>query len=175
MADGSIRPDTVQAQYIAYMADLGNMGARYSTSQAFYMSVVSGLVGIFAFVAKDGALSGHVAFVTVAVLAVIALICWAWWSTLSFYHDSFAAKLAVLKKMEEAATLFPIFKTEWAELSRNAVNAPATARSTDAQHRRSKELVNTERLVPAVIGGFAAIGALLVIIVVWVLPVTHAR
>ena len=61
MADNSIKPEILQAQYTDYMTDVGNIGTRYSTSQAFYMSVVSALVGVFAYVAKDGVFRGHAA------------------------------------------------------------------------------------------------------------------
>ena len=111
MADNAVAPDTLLAQYNAYMADLGNIGSRYSTSQTFYMSVVTGLVAVIAF-AKDSPFSGYGKLITLAVLVFLALLCLAWWKTLSFYHDHFAAKLAVLKKMEGQGTLFPIFHEE---------------------------------------------------------------
>jgi len=141
MADGAVTPETVLAQYNAYMADLGNVGSRYSTSQTFYMSVVSGLVAVVTF-AKDSPFSEHSALITAAVLFFLGLICLAWWKTLAFYHDHFAAKLAVLKQMEERGTLFPIFHHEWDIL----------------QAKKANQLIATERTVPLIVGIAAVIG-----------------
>ena len=142
----AVTPEALQAQYNAYMADLGRVGSRYSTSQTFYMSVVTGLVAVVTF-AKDSPFSGHVNLITASVLFFLGLICFAWWKTLSFYHDHFAAKLAVLKKMEGQGTLFPIFHEEWDIL----------------QAKKTNQLIATERLVPLIVGIAAFIGGIAVI------------
>ena len=146
MADDAVTPETLVAQYNAYVADLGTVGSRYSTSQTFYMSVVTGLVAVVAFV-KDSPFSGHRNLITAAVLFFLALVCFAWWKTLSFYHDHFAAKLAVLKKMEERGTLFRIFHEEWNIL----------------QAKKTNELIDTERMVPLIVGIAAVIVGIAVI------------
>ena len=146
MADDAVTPETLVAQYNAYVADLGTVGSRYSTSQTFYMSVVTGLVAVVTF-AKDSPFSGHVNLITASVLFFLGLICFAWWKTLSFYHDHFAAKLAVLKKMEGQGTLFPIFHEEWDIL----------------QAKKTNQLIATERLVPLIVGIAALIGGIAVI------------
>jgi hypothetical protein len=138
-----VSPDTLLEQYKAYMGDLGNIGSRYATSQTFYMSVVSGLIAVVAFAAKETPFSKHAALITAVVLAFIALICLEWWRTLTFYGLNFGAKFAVLKKMEEQG-LYPIFTEEWNEL----------------QNRKSTQLVTTERTVPVIVGVAAALGTI---------------
>lgn len=146
MADHAVTPETLVAQYNAYMADLGNVGSRYSTSQTFYMSVVTGLVAVVTF-AKDSQFSGHGNLITAGVLFFLALICFAWWKTLSFYHDHFAAKLAVLQKMEDQGSLFRIFHEEW-----NILHA-----------KKTNQLIATECLVPLIVGTAAVVGGVAVI------------
>ena len=142
----AVTPEALLAQYNAYVADLGRVGSRYSTSQTFYMSVVTGLVAVVTF-AKDSPFSGHVNLITASVLFFLGLICFVWWKTLSFYHDHFAAKLAVLKKMEDQGMLFPIFHEEWDIL----------------QAKKTNQLIATERLVPLIVGVAALIGGIAVI------------
>lgn len=151
MADGTVTPETLLAQYTAFIADVGSLGARYSTSQTFYMSVVSGLVAVIT-LAKDSLFSAHGALAAAAVFAFIALLCLAWWNTLAFYHNDFAAKLAVLKDMEQRGALYPIYQREWEELKKRA-------KEKNPNSDKPKELVNTERMVPLIVGVAAVIGA----------------
>jgi len=151
MADNPIAPEILLAQYTAFIADVGSLGARYSTSQTFYMSVISGLVAVVT-LAKDSLFSAHGMLAAAAVFAFIALLCLAWWNTLAFYHNNFAVKLAVLKSMEERGTLYPMYQQEWEE-------AKKRAKEKDPNSDKPKELVSTERMVPLIVGAAAVIGA----------------
>jgi hypothetical protein len=135
-------PDTLIEQYKAYVADVGNIGSRYTTAQSFYLSVVSALIGVVAFFAKDADALRRYAWVAAPVMCFIALICFVWWRTLSFYQKLFGAKFAVLKKMEATGGLFKVFEEEWAELVA----------------RGSPTLVQDEKWIPLIIGIAAVIG-----------------
>lgn len=141
--------DGILEQYKTYIADVGNIGSRYATGQTFYLSVVTALIAIVAFIEKDGApLQKYATFITPFILFFIALICYAWWQTLTYYFKLFGAKIAVLKEMEKKGALFPIYGEEWKELEK----------------RGSPSLMRHERLIPLILGLAAAIGC---IVLVW--------
>jgi hypothetical protein len=142
-------PDTLIEQYKAYLADVGNIGSRYTTAQSFYLSVVSALIGVVAFFAKDVDALRRYAWVAALVLGFIALICFVWWRTLSFYQALFGAKFAVLKKMEVAGGLYPVFEEEWTELKKKG----------------EPKLVRDEKWIPLIIGIAAVAGVLLLLLV----------
>jgi hypothetical protein len=142
-------PDTLIEQYKAYLADVGNIGSRYTTAQSFYLSVVSALIGVVAFFAKDVDALRRYAWVAALVLGFIALICFVWWRTLSFYQELFGAKFAVLKKMEVAGGLYQVFEEEWTELKK----------------RGEPKLVRDEKWIPLIIGIAAVAGVLLLLLV----------
>jgi hypothetical protein len=100
------------AQYQAYLGDLGNIGTRYATSNGFYLSVVTALLGILAYTTTNGAFASSQAYLAVAVPAFAILVCWIWSRTIAFYGNLFAAKFKVLREIEEAGQLFPVYKQE---------------------------------------------------------------
>jgi len=146
-------PAATLDQYKAYMTDVGNIGSRYTTAQTFYLSVVSALIGIVTFVAKDaGAFQKYLWAVTAFITFFTALLCYIWWRTLDFYSHLFKAKFTVLKKMETgSSTIYPIFTDEWAEL----------------ENSRSGTLIYHEKLIPILIGLAAVVAMLSVIRVVF--------
>jgi len=112
-------------QYKAHIGDLGNVGSRYATAQAFYVSVISTLIAILTtFIAifsikkmGDAKLVYRNAGVLTAsgcVLLFIAVICFLWYGTLDYYHDLFGAKIGLLQEMEKkhAQVLFQFFTEE---------------------------------------------------------------
>jgi hypothetical protein len=99
-------------QYKAYLGDLGNIGTRYTTSNGFYLSVVTALLGILAYTTTNGAFASSQAYLAVAVPAFAILVCWIWWRTIAFYHNLFAAKFKVLCEIENQGQLFPVYTRE---------------------------------------------------------------
>jgi hypothetical protein len=132
---------TLLEQYKAYIADLGNIGTRYTTAQSFYLSVVSALTGVVAFFAKDaGALQKYI-WVVALMMIFIALICYVWLRTLDFYEKLFQAKFAVLKSMEAASKgdLFNVYSDESNKLD-------------------GARLINHEKALPVIVGLAALVG-----------------
>ncbi len=132
-------PAATLDQYKAYMTDVGNIGSRYTTAQTFYLSVVSALIGIVTFVAKDaGAFQKYLWAVTAFITFFTALLCYIWWRTLDFYSHLFNG----------SSTIYPIFTDEWAEL----------------ENSRSGTLIYHEKLIPILIGLAAVVAAVLSVI-----------
>src|SRR6267154_3639780 len=100
-------------QYKAYLGDLGNIGTRYATSNGFYLSVVTALLGLLTYTAAGGAFMSSQPYVAVAIPAFANLVCWIWWRTVAYYDNLFAAKFKVLREMEEAGPFFPIYRQEY--------------------------------------------------------------
>jgi hypothetical protein len=99
-------------QYKTYLTDLGNIGTRYTTSNGFYLSVVTALLGILTYTATGGALMSSQPCLAVVVPAFAILVCWIWWRTVAFYRNLFAAKFKILREIEEAGHLFPAYTRE---------------------------------------------------------------
>ena len=104
-------------QYKAYLGDLGNIGTRYATSNGFYLSVVTALLGILTYTATSGAFGGSQAYLAVAVPAFAIVVCWIWWRSNAYYHNLFAAKFKVLCEIEEAGQFFPVYQREYKSIS----------------------------------------------------------
>jgi hypothetical protein len=47
-------------------ADLGNIGARYTTANGFYLSVITALLGVLALAKADGIFAGQKAYLGLA-------------------------------------------------------------------------------------------------------------
>lgn len=135
-------------QYKAYMADLGNLGARYSTAQSFYFTMVSALLGVVA-IKADAGLGKSLTPVFAVVMLFVAGICYVWRSTVLFYNGLFYRKFTVLKELEVKAHLYPAF-----------------AREDDITERDGKPLAiqpltEIQALVPLLIGAGALILAII--------------
>jgi hypothetical protein len=109
---------TYLEQYKTYIGDLGNIGTRYATSNGFYLSVVTALLGILAYTKAGEALVGSQAYLAVAVPLFAILVCWIWWRTVAFYGNLFRAKFEVLRAIEREGQLFHIYEREDQELKK---------------------------------------------------------
>jgi hypothetical protein len=112
MNDPQAPPATLLDQYKAYLSDLGGIGTRYATSNGFYLSVVTALLGILALTKGGEAFVGSQPYLAVAVPLFAILVCWIWWRTIAYYRNLFTAKFNVLREIEEAGQFFPIYKRE---------------------------------------------------------------
>jgi hypothetical protein len=86
--------------YKAYIGDLGNIGSRYATSNGFYLSVITALVGVLALSEGKKPLADMRAELVVGISLVAVVVCWIWHSTIEFYGKLFRAKFQVLGDME---------------------------------------------------------------------------
>jgi hypothetical protein len=120
-------------QYKAYLGDLGNIGTRYTTSNGFYLSVVTALLGILAYTTTNGAFASSQSYLAVTVPAFAMLVCWIWWRTIAYYHNLFTAKFKVLCEIENQGQLFPVYTSEYKFI---------------ADGRPPRSLLANDRLVP---------------------------
>ena len=120
-------------QYKAYLEDLGNIGTRYATSNGFYLSVVTALLGILAYTTAGGAFLSSQSYLAIAVPAFAIVVCLIWWRTIAYYDNLFAAKFKVLREIEEAGQFFPIYEREYKFIK---------------QGRRPHSMLGNDRLVP---------------------------
>jgi len=98
-------------QYKAYLTDVANIGTRYTTANAFYISIISALLAILALVKKGEALErvDILLYITVPIFAI--LLCFVWHDTIDFYGATFKMKFDVLQEMEQELP-FRIFQRE---------------------------------------------------------------
>jgi hypothetical protein len=104
---------TYLEQYKAYLGDLGNIGTRYATSNGFYLSVVTALLGILAYATAGGAFLPSQAYLAITVPAFAILVCLIWWKTIAYYDNLFAVKFKVLYEIEEKGQLLHIYAREY--------------------------------------------------------------
>ena len=90
----------VLEQYKSLVGDVGNVGVRYATANGFYLSVLTALMGVLAYVGTGKAID-EVPYPVVILVALFArIICWIWGKTIAFYGRLFLAKFSLLKKLE---------------------------------------------------------------------------
>jgi hypothetical protein len=101
-------PEYITEQYKAYLADIANLGTRYTTIQAFYVSIIAALLGVLSFKEADSprALMGTTVFL---VFGFIFLLCCLWFWTVWYFHDLFDLMFADLREMESSQRLYPLF------------------------------------------------------------------
>ena len=99
-------------QYKAYLQDLGNIGARFSTANGFFISVITALVGILAFTKTGEVLSDLKTIFRLAVPLFASLVCWIWSREIKFYQEIFRVKFQILREIEKDGGLFPAFAQE---------------------------------------------------------------
>jgi hypothetical protein len=104
-------------QYKAYLADLGNIGTRYTTANGFYVSIISALLAILALAKKGEALARIDVLLYLVVPIFACLLCMIWRDSMKSYSNLFKRKFEVLRKMEERLPFQP-FKLE-EELARS--------------------------------------------------------
>ena len=98
-------------QYKAYMQDLGNIGTRYTTSNTFFFTVISALIGIITLFKSSDATHMQL-FLQGAVSIFAILLCFTWRRTMQFYHKQFRIKFTVLRELEVVAHIYPIYARE---------------------------------------------------------------
>ena len=108
----TLSPETILDQYKSYMVDVGNIGTRYTTSNGFYLSVITALLGILALTKTGEIFEGSRIYLGLAVCTFAVLVCVGWQRTIRYYAKLFAIKFEVLREMERAGNLFPIFAKE---------------------------------------------------------------
>ncbi len=117
-------------QYKSYVADLGNIGSRYATSNGFYLSVVSALLALFTL--KNLAnLNKEEIVVRGIALLFACVLCFVWSKTIRFYRAIFRAKFEVIRELEKNLP-YPCYSKEYELLSqadagwltRNEVRVP---------------------------------------------------
>lgn len=113
MAVGPTEPKATVEQYKAYLEDLGNIGTRYTTSNGFYLSVITALLGILSLMKPGEGLADLRDVLRIAVPLFAIGLCFVWRKTLQFYRDLFTAKFAVLKEMEQSAKIFSAYDREY--------------------------------------------------------------
>jgi hypothetical protein len=99
-------------QYKAYLVDIGNIGARYTTAQTFFVSIISTLVAgistliaVFSFKDIGETKKRHhhdpiFYLACAALLSFVGFICMLWKNTLEVYRKIFEVKFIVLREME---------------------------------------------------------------------------
>ncbi len=105
-------PTHTMEQYKAYIQDLGNIGTRYSTANGFFLSVITALLGILVFTKPGEWLTDLKTIIRLAVPLFASLVCWIWSKEIKFYRRLFQVKFQVLRELEKAGDLFPIFDRE---------------------------------------------------------------
>ena len=111
-ATSTIAPTVTVEQYKAYIQDLGNIGTRYTTSNGFYLSVITALLGILSLMKRGEGLSDLQTILRLGVPLFAIGLCFVWRQTVFFYSAIFKAKFDVLREIESHASLFPAYKRE---------------------------------------------------------------
>jgi hypothetical protein len=99
-------------QYKAYLQDVGNIGTRYTTSNGFYLSVITALLGILTLMKPGEGLADLQLILRIAVPIFAIGLCFVWRHTLLFYSAIFKAKFDVLREIEKTYGLFPAYSRE---------------------------------------------------------------
>ena len=127
-------PDTtLLEQYKSYVGDLGNIGSRYTTTNGFYLSIVSALIAFIGFTRKEESLETLRGWIYIAVPIFAILLCLVWHLTMKFYSGLFKVKFDVLREMEQRLP-FPTYETEDRLL-----------------RERKSRLISIEKWVPAIL------------------------
>src|SRR5690242_5797434 len=99
-------------QYKAYLADLGNLGTRYTTMNGFYTSIVSALLGILA-LAKRGESLANSEFLLYIVIPIFAcFLCFVWRNSMKTYSAHFRRRFSILRMMETELPFNPFTQEE---------------------------------------------------------------
>ena len=100
-------------QYKAKLTDLGNLGTRQTAMTTYYVSILSALLGVFAF--KDRALAEIDPAIVLAIAVPGVLVSLLWYSGVAFFRNLFRAKLQVMEEMEKVLP-FQTFSAEFAKM-----------------------------------------------------------
>jgi hypothetical protein len=84
-----------------YVADLGNIGTRYTTSNGFYLSIISAFLILLALTDPGKNFEQIGVFARITTLIFAGLLCYLWSNTIRFYRTLFRAKFEILREMEQ--------------------------------------------------------------------------
>ena len=134
-------------QYKSLVDDVGNIGTRYATANGFYLSVLTALLGVLAYVGTGKDLD-RTTYPMVALVAVFAIaICWIWSKTIEFYGKLFKGKFTVLKELGGQLAV-NVYQRE----------------DDEVYGKGAKPLTEHEARVPLLLGGFFVIVAVLAVV-----------
>jgi hypothetical protein len=150
MPDAPAPKAIVIEQYKSYVADIGNVGTRYATANGFYLSVLTALLGVLAYVGTGKAIDKTTCLVVVLVAVFAIAICWIWRKTIVFYGKLFGGKFEVLKeKIEPQLGLeVNVYKAEFKAVY---------------DERKAEFLTSNEAKVPVLLAVFFAVVAVLAV------------
>ena len=94
------RKALILEQYKSLVGDVGNIGTRYATANGFYLSVLTALLGVLAYVGAGKPIEETNYPIVILVAVFARIICWIWGQTIAFYGRLFGAKFAMLKLLE---------------------------------------------------------------------------
>ncbi|MCB9337590.1 MAG: hypothetical protein H6577_05650 [Lewinellaceae bacterium] len=121
--------------YKIHVELIDRVSQRRGTLNQFYISLLSGLIGIIAFTVKDNALGKYekTTFMVVGLLGIIISILWI--AQIHSYKQINSAKFKVIDKIEEKL-VFPFFREEWMVLK---------------SKKRYNTLTNLEKIAPVIL------------------------
>jgi len=99
-------------QYRAYLQDLGNFGTRHTTSNSFYLSIITALLGLLTLMRPSEGLSDLRTLLRILVPLFGMALCWVWHKTMLFYSAMYRVKFDVLRELERHGGLYPVFERE---------------------------------------------------------------
>jgi hypothetical protein len=103
-------PNHILEQYKAYVADLASVGVQTATTDAFFLTILSALVGVLAFREMPRPVEAYFTVASIVVFAFILLACIVWLLTKVQFNNLLSAKFVVLRSMEAAyPDLYPLF------------------------------------------------------------------
>jgi hypothetical protein len=106
-------PDNrIVEQYKIYVADLGNIGTRYTTSNGFYVSIISAFLILLALTDSGKNLEQLGVFGRIIILIFAGVLCYLWRNTIKFYHNLFRVKFDVIREIEEMFFPYSCYKRE---------------------------------------------------------------
>jgi hypothetical protein len=105
-------PSHIVEQYKAYLTDLGNLGSRFATGQALYLTIITALIGVLSIKDTARPLQIFVSPASIVVFFFIAAICFLWWERLDYYGRLFGEKFDVLRAIEKQGGLLDVFSIE---------------------------------------------------------------
>jgi hypothetical protein len=162
--DGMDTRELVLEQYKSLVGDVGNIGVRYATANGFYLSVLTALLGVIAYVGAGKPIGDMSYLVMFLVAAFGTVICWIWRETVSFFARLFYAKFELLKKLETELGVAVKVYTEEDELVYWEVKTDSIDKKIKL---RRPGLIAREKMVPVCLGVlFLFIGAVALLLLV---------
>lgn len=133
------------ALYSLYVELADRVSQRRHQANAFFVSLISGILGIFLAVGKLDGFEGGLLFIVPGVLGVF--LCFFWWVHIRSYRQLNSGKFKVIREME-AKLVFPCFEREWELLGAGRIK------------KRYLRLTVLERWLP-IVGGLGFLGMVL--------------